>query len=341
MQEKKDYKITLQEVEWIDLKEPLPEQESEHIRKGIMEKIQKEQGEQERREKETEIETKIETKGMEERETEKKEKETHRKQHQGFPWRKWGMAAAAAILLVVFLSPSGVSFAGKFYHSLPIVEKISGLFQGKIKQDGYRMDVVIEKEEENKKETDEKEVNKKEINEKETNEKETGNQQYLMEKTKQNRNYVKITYPQIQDYKAREKDGWYYFSHDGGFSAGKDFEFELIAVDRPAETGLFVDDIADMEEETIAGHTVIYIERNGVSGSRYHYDTDYTKRMIILFEEEGYLIQLYAMAGVEKEELLAFSGEIALKECKKKQASGYITLSEYFRHNFDRKEEKK
>lgn len=136
-----------------------------------------------------------------------------------------------------------------------------------------------------------------------------------------------------------EEDGYYYFEHKKGYEAGKEFELELIQIDQDFEKETFVKDVSYKEEITINGQKAVYIQLNDLVGSSYSKDTEYSQRVLVFYEDAGYMMQFYGMKGLEKDTLLEYISGISIEETTKKKASTYMTLSEYLTHHPIRTEE--
>lgn len=218
-----------------------------------------------------------------------------KKKIKSYKWRKWKVAA----VIVLVMTPASVFAASK----------INEFFQSKVNQDSYHLNVDIEtKDKENEKDS-------------------------IQSTDKQFKN-VRLVYEKLEEYTIKKKgNGWYSFSHKEGFNEGKDFGCELIYVDQTVKDDFFIDDISVWEDEIINGNKTIYIERNEVVGSQYHSNTEYTKRVLVFYEDKNYILQFYAMEGIEKEQMFQYASSIRLEECEESRADEYISLSQYISYH--------
>lgn len=217
------------------------------------------------------------------------------KQKKKHGWKSWKVAVAAAAVVVIM--PSSVIAASKAVQ----------YFYSQVKTDGYQVDLKVKKDN-------------------------------TVKGTKEQVQPMLLKYEMSKAYtvKTEKGEGWYNFCHKQGFDAGKDFSLELIQVDQTVEKNFLLDDVGEQEEINVNGNKGVYAKFNGIIGSRYNQETEptsYTQRVVVFYEKEGYILQFYAMGGIEKEELLQYVSKITLQPCKKEQASSYVALSEYLGYN--------
>lgn len=233
---------------------------------------------------------------------EKMQKETknNKKNRQ---WKTWKIVAAAASAAIII--PSSAYAA----------DKIAQYFQSEVNKDGYQVDINIEKDNTTNGPETTNEKNSAEI--------------IAMEQVQP----VVLNCETPKGYTMEEEGtGWYSFTHEQGFDAGKDFAVELIRVDQTVEEQLFVDDVGMQEEINIKGNNGIYVKFNSIIGSRYEKeieDTAYNQRIFVFDETQGYILQIYAMGGIEKEKLLEYVSNITLTPCQEGKESSFMLLSQY------------
>ncbi len=148
---------------------------------------------------------------------------------------------------------------------------------------------------------------------------------------------MRLAFDEVDGYKMWLEDrGWYDFSRKEGTGGRKNFEFscELIQIDQDLSHGAFVGDVAKTEEFRVNGNRAYYIELNDVVGTMYPSGKDeYGHRVLVFYEEQGYMIQCYAMSGLDRKTLEKYISHVSLKPAKKGKKSTYITLSEYLKYN--------
>lgn len=244
---------------------------------------------------------------------EKMQKELNKKQHnKRYQWKTWKMAAAAATAAIII--PSGVFAA----------DKIAQYFHSEVKTNGYQVDMKIEKEH---------------VSESiETANKQENNNTSLEAETVTKAQPVILECEMPKDYTMKEEkgEGWYDFCHKQGFDAGKEFSVELIQVDRTEDKKFRLDDIGTQEEIKINENNGVYAKFNGIVGSRYTKETEptsYTQRVVVFYEKQGYILQVYAMGGIKKETLLEYISGITLNPCEKGKESSSILLSDYIKYS--------
>lgn len=205
-------------------------------------------------------------------------------------WRVLAMAAAAGLVLL----PAGGYAAGK----------IMDFYKQGTKQDGYRVEIAMEKNQQ-------------------------GN-------TNGEMNWVRLSSELPEGYsmtKDAQTAGWYELEWKDGWECAKDISFALMRADTKERMSLFWGDVKEAEDVTVAGNKAAYLCFSGIEGSVYENEkekqTDYmTHRLVVFYEEQGYIMEYYAMKGVSKEELIQIAENIEITNCKKEEADGYCLLSE-------------
>lgn len=231
------------------------------------------------------------------------EKEMRMQQQKRSKRHRCAWRVAAAVLLLAVSLPTGVYAAGK----------ISGyFFKGRAEQNEYQVELSVKKGKE-----------------------ESGSAEGKTTSAPSAKaGPVALTGTSLPGYRFRdEKDGWYDFIPDGGFDSGKEFSMEVIKVDVDVDQGMNIEDVETSRQISVHGQKAVVVHRNNVVGSRYNKKTDYTRRVVVFYEELGYLLHFYAMEGLEEKELLQYVDAIGLKPCGKKKACHYMLLSEYLQYN--------
>ncbi len=217
----------------------------------------------------------------------------------------WRVAAAAAVMAVAV--PTGAYAANQISHYL---------FEGKADQKDYQVDISVKKPKVQPAET-EKDAGIAAV-------KDAGP--------------VALKGVEIPGYMLssdRDQNGWYDFCADGGFESGKEFSVEVIKVDVSADKGIFIQDVESSKDVTVNGQKAVSIHMYSVAGSAYNKETDYTRRLVVFYEEIGYILHFYAQEGLGEDALLQYAGQISLQPCNKKKACNYIALSQYMEYNQD------
>lgn len=187
---------------------------------------------------------------------------------------------------------------------------ISRYYKSQVEQDNYRLNFNVEKE---------------------TPETSTGTSDAVNPAL--NPSPVRLAYQNLTGYTLEKHGSWYVFQHEDGFDSGKEFDCELIQVDQTIKKDFFVDNVSTWEDISINGNRAVYIEWNGIVGSQYSDDTSYSKRILVFYEDKGYILQFYAMDGLPKETLLQYASQITLEDCPEDQADSYVSLTEYLTFN--------
>lgn len=229
-----------------------------------------------------------------------KMKKDMRKSKQNYRWKTWKIVAAAASAAIII--PSSALAA----------DQIAQLFHNEVHKDGYQLDIDIQKD------------SKADHTKSET-----------IKAGKENS--VVLEYEIPDEYTMNEKGGgWYSFNHKEGFDAGKDFAIELIKVDKTIEKKFLLDDVGVQEEIKVGDNNGIYIKFNGLIESQYEEERNgYGQRALIFDEKQGYILQIYAMNGIEKEKLLKYASGITLKPCEQGEECAFMLLSEYIKTKSD------
>lgn len=125
------------------------------------------------------------------------------------------------------------------------------------------------------------------------------------------------------------EDGMYSYSHKDGFSAGKDFYYDVLYMDAGEDTILDLYDLELVKEMAVNGHKAFLCKSNTVRGSQYvsDYDTNYTISLFLFYEEYGYVINFGGMQGLGEEKLVSLAESISVTEAAKDHASRYEYLS--------------
>lgn len=200
------------------------------------------------------------------------------------------MAAAAGLVLL----PVGGYAAGK----------IADFYKQNTKQDGYQVEVAVEK---NK--TDD---------------------------TSEEMNWVKLSCELPEGYtmeKEEEDTGWYNLLWKDGWDSGKNVSFDLMKADtKEGMSTLWWGNVKEAEDVTVSGNKATYLHFSGIEGSVYEDEkekrTYYTHSLVVFYEEQGYVVEYYAMKGISREELIQLAENIELTNCKKEEADEYCLLSQ-------------
>lgn len=230
-----------------------------------------------------------------------KMKKDMRKSKQNYRWKTWKIVAAAASAAIII--PSSALAA----------DQIAQLFHNEVHKDGYQLDIDIQKD------------SKADHTKSETIKEGKGNP-------------VVLEYKIPDEYTMNEKGGgWYSFNHKEGFDAGKDFGVELLKVDKNVEKKFLLDDVGMQEEIKVGDNNGIYVKFNGLMESEYEEESinNYGQRVLVFDEKQGYILQIYAMNGIEKEKLLKYASGITLKPCEQGEECASMLLSEYIKTKSD------
>ncbi len=194
-------------------------------------------------------------------------------------------------------------------------ERIAGYFRTEVEKDGYQVDMKVEKTDASPAKTDSIVVKK------------DAKLETIL--AKRDAKPVKLVYDSMEGYALGDKTGkgWYEFATNKGFESGKEFAVELLQVDVDTSKEYFVDDVAYSQNITVNGNKGIYIQRNDVVGSKYNEDTTYTQRVVVFYEDLGYILHFYAQSGIKKEQLIEYANQITLENCKKQEESEVAYLS--------------
>ena len=139
---------------------------------------------------------------------------------------------------------------------------------------------------------------------------------------------------EIKQIKEKEKegtDGMYTFAHKDGFSAGKDFFYDVLYVDTEESAVLKLYDLEAMDELTVNGHKAFFLTSNGVQGSRYRNDekTYYGIHLYVFYDAYGYIIDFGGMQGLGRDGIIRLAEKMTVTEGTKENASRYEYLSSY------------
>lgn len=195
-------------------------------------------------------------------------------------------------------------------------ERIAGYFRTEVEKDGYQVDMKVEKTDASPAKTDSIAVKK------------DAKSDTIL--AKGDTKPVKLVYDSMEGYALGDKTGkgWYEFTTNEGFESGKEFAVELLQVDVDTSKDYFVDDVSYSQNITVGDNRGIYIQRNQVVGSKYNKDTAYTQRVVVFYEELGYILHFYAQSGIKKEQLIEYANQITIENCKKQEESEATYLSE-------------
>lgn len=212
---------------------------------------------------------------------------------------------AVAVAAVSLLVPTG-AYA---------YERISGYFRAEVEKDGYQVDMKVEKTDTSSAKPDSIAVKK------------DAKSDTIL--AKRDAKPVKLLYDSIEGYTLGDKtgEGWYEFATNEGFESGKEFAVELLQVDVDTSKDYFVDDVSYSQNITVGGNRGIYIKRNQVVGSKYNKDTSYTQRVVVFYEDLGYILHFYAQSGIKKEQLIEYANRVTIENCKKQEESEAAFLS--------------
>lgn len=224
--------------------------------------------------------------------------------------KKKGMKMAGKVAVAVAAVSLAVPTGAYAY------EKISDYFKLEVAQNGYRVDMEVKKTEASPAKTDSIVAKKDTIS------------------AKEDAKPVKLVYDSIEGYTQGEKTGggWYEFATSQGFESGKEFAVELLQVDVNTSKDYFVDDVAYSQNITVNGNKGIYIQRNDIVGSKYNEDTVYTQRVVVFYEDMGYIMHFYAQSGIKKEQLIKYANQITIENCEKQEESEVAYLSEQLKN---------
>ncbi len=284
------HRMNIKETEAIEFGEEMWEEEKERLKRSVLKQMRKDLN--------------------------------HKKKYNWKPWKAATAAAVAAIVVV----PSGVFAAGK----------IAQYFHSEVNQDGYRLNMEIAKESNEKGIEDTKDSIEKSkdaqtdemIKDAQAKEKVTASSQGQP---------VKLVYNLPKSYKLTDEkgksgeNGWFSFNYEKGFDAGKDFACELLLVDQSVDD-FFLDNVGTTEKIDVNGNKGVYIKRNNIVGSQYADEEEaasYNQRVMVFYEEEGYILQFYAMGGIDKETLLQYVSDITIESCEEKEADQSYSLAKY------------
>lgn len=212
---------------------------------------------------------------------------------------------AVAVAAVSLLVPTG-AYA---------YERIAGYFRTEVKKDGYQVDMKVEKTDTSSAEPDSIAVKK------------DAKSDTIL--AKKDAKPVKLVYDSMEGYSLGDKTGKgrYEFITKEGWESGKVFLVELLQVDVDTSKDYFVDDVSYSQNITVGGNRGIYIQRNQVVGSKYNKDTAYTQRVVVFYEDLGYILHFYAQSGIKKEQLIEYVNKITIENCKKQEESEAAYLS--------------
>lgn len=115
-----------------------------------------------------------------------------------------------------------------------------------------------------------------------------------------------------------------------GFDAGRSFRILLVQVDKDISAGMLVDDVAAWENVRVGGRDAIYVSRGVSAGFAYARLADYTQQVFVFFPDEGYLLQVFAQEGLDRDELLGYLELIGMELCDEDEASVYECASWLF-----------
>lgn len=200
-------------------------------------------------------------------------------------------------------------------------ERIAGYFRTEVEKDGYQVDMKFEKTDASPAKTDSIAVKK------------DAKSDTIL--AKRDAKPVKLVYGSMEGYALGDKTGggWYEFTTNEGFESGKEFAVELLKVDVDTSKDYFVDDVSNSQNIKVNGNNGIYIKMNDVVGSKYNKDTTYNQRVVVFYEDLGYILHFYAQAGIEKEQLIKYANQIIIENCKKQEESEATRLSEKLDNN--------
>lgn len=147
---------------------------------------------------------------------------------------------------------------------------------------------------------------------------------------KQNIPYVALSCKVPKGYREEQEEssaGYYDFSWKKEIQTGKDYSLELIQMDQEVKDDYFISDVKASSKLKINGHKAIFLDRYGIKGSRYNDKKEYTKGMVVFYDEYGYMIRYYAEGDLNKKDLTEIASGVTMKKCKKTEASSYTKIS--------------
>ncbi len=204
--------------------------------------------------------------------------------------------AMAACLLAICIVPSGVYAAQKIYQ----------FFSVSVKKDNRNVSMHITKE------------------------------------TNPSQQYIMVTADFGAEYEVSKKettnDTLISCEYKKGFESGKSFWYQVEYMDGDQKEILNTYDVKKNEILQINGKKAVYCKYNDIVGSRYHKDhkTDYGQTIYLFAEKEGYIIEIAAQNGLEKDEFIKLAKKIKIqKTTSKKEASKYILYSERMQNGWN------
>lgn len=146
--------------------------------------------------------------------------------------------------------------------------------------------------------------------------------------------YIKLVYDFGPEYSLEKKhDAMMCYEHKDGFESGKSFWYKLLYLDGNMEETISNYDIAINETLTIKGRKAVYSGRNSIVGTRYknenRYKTEYGQVLYIFLEDSGYILEIVAQNGLDKEKMIYLAEGVDVQLVNSKnEASMYILFSE-------------
>ncbi len=120
--------------------------------------------------------------------------------------------------------------------------------------------------------------------------------------------------------------GMYSYWHKDGFSAGKDFFYELIYVESGEDRTVNLYDNVNRKEMTVNDHRAVFMTAGTIQGTRYDdkEDLDYVNELYIFYDEYNYIVKFCGMKKLGEKGLVSLAKKISIKEVSKEKADDYV-----------------
>ena len=125
---------------------------------------------------------------------------------------------------------------------------------------------------------------------------------------------------------SKYEKGMYSYWHKDGFSAGKDFFYELIYVENGDDSTVNLYDIVDQKQMTVNNHRAVFMETGTIKGTRYadKENLNYVNELYIFYDEYNYIVKFCGMKKLGKKGLISLAEKILIKEVPKEKADEYM-----------------